>query len=188
MCTPRRRSGHPSLSTISEEDCRISDDDDVFTPSLDQLLQQEDSISESVMRVKPEVVHEEVEAACREVLHREHRIEVRGRRKVKRLIKETYYKKETRIRIRRGLRTETRITVRIEEIRTRIFHPCYKVTSNISMDRCDQEEPIIVEEAPEVFKSWSNRNGTAARGGCRMGLVNGATSGYLSDTISDSSF
>ena len=154
-----------SLSTISEEGDRISEDD-VFMPSLDRLFQETGS-DDTILQIQPEVLHEQVEAACQEMMEREHRIERRGSLKRTRLVRETYYKRETRVRTRTGLRTETRVTVRIEETRTRVFHPTYKVISRITVDQCDQETPVIVEPSPESSKT-------------RMGEV---SSSYLSDTV-----
>lgn len=164
----------PSLSTIPEEEDRLSEDlDDVFVPSLD-LLCHSTSRCSSMDPVRREILHEETEAACQEMVERVHRIEKRGSGKLRRLIRETYYKRETRVRIRKGLRSETRTTVRVEETRTRSFHPRYKVTSTITVDQCDQEEPVIVEQAPEEERAVKNG----------MGKRNGQISSrYLRDTV-----
>lgn len=166
----------PSLSTISEEEDRLSEGvDDVFDPSLNQLFDSTAPSCSSVdtMFVRPEVLHEETESACQEMMERVHRIEKRGTRKLRRLIRETYYKRETRVKVRQGLRSETRITIRVEETRTRVFYPRYQVTSSITVDQCDQEDPVIVEQAPKADLVLTN--GTVRR--------NGQVSNYLTNTM-----
>lgn len=164
-----------SLSTIPEEDDRLNeDDDDVFEPSLNQLFHSySPSSSVDTILVRPEILHEETEAACQEMMERVYRIEKRRSGKVRRLIQETSYKRETRVRVRKGLRSDTRVTVRIEETRTRVFYPRYKVRSTITVDQCDQEEPVIVEQSPEAQRAV--QNGTGKR--------NGQVGSYLNNTM-----